>query len=70
MNQQKRLGFLDPYLTHWIFVALFAVIVLRALVPGIEQFINRFDIGTTNAPIAVGWILMMFLHWRKSDMSI
>lgn len=65
VNERKKLSFLDQYLTLWIFLAMALGVSIGYFIPSSAGFINSFSEGTTNIPLAIGLILMMYPPFTK-----
>ncbi len=63
---QPKLKFIDRYLTLWIFLAMLLGISIGYFVPEVSNLINKLSIGTTNIPLAIGLIVMMYPPLAKS----
>ena len=63
----KKLAFVERYLTLWVFLAMFIGLMLGKFIPSLPNLINEYSVGTTNIPIAIGLILMMYPPLAKVD---
>ena len=67
---QPKLKFTDRYLTLWIFLAMFLGVGLGYFFPNISKFTDSLSVGTTNIPLAIGLIIMMYPPLAKVDYQL
>lgn len=67
---QPKLKFLDRYLTLWIFIAMVLGVTIGYIFPNMSVFVERMSVGTTNIPLALGLIIMMFPPLAKVDYAL
>ncbi len=61
----QKMGWLDRYLTVWIFLAMAIGVSIGWVYPEVATLSERLSVGSTNVPLAIGLILMMYHHWQK-----